>query len=128
ILGRVARQGHAEVVLGGGGEAVPAVTQVVEVGGAREDLAFGLLLRSKALAHLLLQPDRQAYLLQLPEELVRGRDTQDGGEEPGPHIVAEQGGPTLATRRVPEEVTADELLRERRATMREMQPKPVAVP
>ena len=78
--------------------------------------------------HLLLEPDRQADLFQLPEELVRGGDTQDRGEQPRAHVGAKQSGATLATRTVPEEVTADELLRERRATVGEMQPKPVAVP
>jgi hypothetical protein len=62
VLRRVARQGFAEVVLGGGGEAVAAVAQVEEVGVADEDLAFSLLLRSIAPAHLLLEPERQAHL------------------------------------------------------------------
>ena len=128
VRDRVARQGLAEVVLGGGGQAVAAVAHVVEAGGAREDLALGLLLRSVAPAHLLLEPQRQAHLLQLSEQLVRGRHTDDGGENPLGPAVVEEGVSLLLTRPRPQEVGAHELLSERRAALRQQQAEPGTVP
>ena len=127
VLHGVARQGLAEVVLRAGGKTVATVPQVVEVGGAGEDLALRPLLRSVAPAHLLLEPESEADFLELPQELVRGRAAQDRGEKPRRHTVAEEGGAVLVAHTVPEEVTANELLRKRRAPLRETQPQLEAV-
>ncbi len=128
ILHRVARQRLAEVVLGAGGEAVPAVAQIVEAGGASEDLAFRLLSRSEPSGHLLLEPEGQPHLLQLPKEFVRGRDPHDHGTEPPGQVVAEERRAVLAAPPVPQEVPADELLGERGATLGQTQPESLAVP
>src|SRR6185369_4002042 len=104
------RQRLAEVVLGARGETVPAVAQIVEAGGAREDLAFRLLARSEPPGHRLLEPEGQPHLLQLSEELVRGRSPHDHGTEPPRHGVVEKRRAVLAGPSVPQEVTANELL------------------
>jgi hypothetical protein len=93
---------------------------------AGEDLALCLLRRLVAPAHLFLEPERQAHLLQLAEELVRRRYTQDRGEKPRGRAGPEEGIAVLVGGHVGEEVAADELLRERRATLGEEDPEPRA--
>ena len=125
----VTRESLAEVILGGGGEAVAAVAEVDEAGISGEDLALGLPLRSVAPAHLVLEPERQAHLLQLPGQLVRGRDAHDRGDEPRGQAVAEERVAVLAAGEVLEEVAPHERLGEGRATVGKQQPEPrVALP
>jgi len=78
-------------------------------------------------AHLFLEPERQAHLLQLAEELVRSRNTQGRREEPHGRRVVEESVAVLAARPVLDEVAADQLLRERRSTLGHQQPERGAV-
>ena len=78
-------------------------------------------------AHLFLEPERQAHLLQLAEELVRSRNTQGRREEPRGGRVVEESVAVLAARPVLDEVAADQLLRERRSTLGHQQPERGAV-
>ena len=124
VLRPVARERLAEVVLAARGEAVAAVAQVDEAGVACEDLALGALRRAVAPPHLLLEPEGQAHLLQLPQELVGAGYAQDRGEESRRQAAANQHVGTLAAGQIVEEVAADELLRERRAPVAEPHPEP----
>jgi hypothetical protein len=78
--------------------------------------------------HLLLEPERQADLFHLAEEFVRGTNTQTRRHDPRGQSVVDQGVTVLTDRQVLEEIAADELLRERRSTLGETRPEPIAPP
>jgi hypothetical protein len=73
--------------------------------------------------HLRLEPEAQADLLQLPQELVGGGDAQDRGEESRHQTAADQHGGALAAGQVLQKVAADELLSEGRSPLAESEPR-----
>ncbi len=125
---RVAGQGLVEVVLGGRAEAVATAAQVDEARVAGEDLALGLLARPVLLEHRLLEPEREAHLLQLAEQLVGGGRAQHDRHHPRQRQALHEHGIVVPSRgQVPEEVDTHELLRDRRAALGQPQPEPGAV-
>ena len=128
IIGSERGERPAEIVFRRPRKSVLPVAHVHEAGIAGENLFLRTTLRSEPLAHLFFDPQRQPDLFALPEHHVRvprANHRRQGARQDAraPELVA-----VFLGRLVLEKHTAHELLRDRRAALREDRPAAHVVP
>ena len=122
VIGGERGEGPAEVVFRRPRKSVLPVAHVHEAGVAGEDLFLRAALRPELLAHLLLEPQRQPDLFALAEHHVdvpRANHRRQGARQQAdvPKLIA-----VFLRRLMLEKDAPHELLRDRRAALREDRP------